>query len=108
MRKRTCGDGPCFCSIIKNKKKMIKRMKNKKFKHRKKRALRLVAVTSIMTSLAALAAMPTGKFLREMPKATNEEPTNPSYEEMLATFKNPFGKVKTGTYWYWISGNFSC
>jgi hypothetical protein len=83
-------------------------MKKKIFEHRKKQALRLLTVTSIMTSLAALAAMPTGKFLREMPKTTNEEPTNPSYEEMLATFKNPFGKVKTGTYWYWISGNISC
>jgi len=40
-----------------------------------------------------------------MPDATNEKPTNPSREEMVRDFTNPFGKVRTGVYWYWMAGN---
>ena len=43
-----------------------------------------------------------------MPKSTNETPTNPDYAELAGTFCNPFGKVRTGCYWYWMAGNVSC
>ena len=42
-----------------------------------------------------------------MPKATNEKPLDTSYEELAETFKDPFGKVQTGCYWYWLRGNVS-
>ncbi len=54
------------------------------------------------------AEMATGKFTHKMPASTNEKPTNPRYDEMSADFANPFGKVQTGVYWYWIAGNISC
>ncbi len=46
-------------------------------------------------------------FPRKMPAETYEEPSNPSYEEMARVFADPFGHVRTGVYWYWLSGNFS-
>lgn len=54
------------------------------------------------------AALAPGHFSHEMPEATNQSPTNPDYAEMAAAFRNPFGKVQTGVYWYWLSGNISC
>ena len=57
---------------------------------------------------AAGAEMATGRFTHDMPGETNLKPTNPAYEEMAADFKNPFGKVQTGCYWYWINGNITC
>lgn len=48
-----------------------------------------------------------GRFTHNMPVDTNMKPTNPAYAEMAADFKNPFGKVQTGCYWYWINGNIS-
>ena len=46
-------------------------------------------------------------FSHPMPKETNEAPTNPPREEMMRDFRDPFGKVRTGVYWYWLSGNIS-
>lgn len=46
-------------------------------------------------------------FSHKMPPETNQLPTNPSRAEMLADFSNPVGKVRTGAYWYWLSGNSS-
>ena len=43
---------------------------------------------------AALAA--SAQFSHNMPAETGEKPTNPSREEMLRDFKDPFGKVQTG------------
>ena len=57
---------------------------------------------------AAGAEMATGRFTHDMPGETNLKPTNPAYAEMAADFKNPFGKVQTGCYWYWINGNITC
>ena len=51
------------------------------------------------------AEMTPGRFTHDMPAETNVKPTNPPYAEMAANFKNPFGKVQTGCYWYWINGN---
>ena len=47
-------------------------------------------------------------WTQPMPKSTNETPTNPDYAELAGTFCNPFGKVRTGCYWYWMAGNVSC
>ena len=55
---------------------------------------------------AALAA--SAQFSHTMPAKTGEKPTNPSREEMLRDFKDPFGKVQTGCYWYWMAGNVTC
>ena len=57
-------------------------------------------------ALGAPAALVAG-WTHAMPKATNETPTNPGYEEMAEDFRNPFGKVQTGVYWYWMAGNVS-
>ncbi|MBQ9873293.1 MAG: hypothetical protein IJM30_02415 [Thermoguttaceae bacterium] len=46
-------------------------------------------------------------FSHKMPPETNQLPTNPSKADMLADFENPVGKVRTGAYWYWLSGNSS-
>ena len=46
-------------------------------------------------------------FSREMPPETNQLPTNPARAELLKTFQNPEGAVRTGAYWYWLSGNLS-
>lgn len=46
-------------------------------------------------------------FPHSMPVETNEKPDNPSMDELTSIFANPFGHVRTGVYWYWLSGNFS-
>ena len=46
-------------------------------------------------------------FSHKMPPETNQLPTNPDRATMLADFVNPVGKVRTGAYWYWLSGNSS-
>jgi len=56
----------------------------------------------------SLADLTPGRFTHDMPADTNMKPTNPAYAEMAADFRNPFGKVTTGCYWYWIGGNLSC
>ncbi len=48
-----------------------------------------------------------GRFSHDMPADTNAKPTNPAYADLAANFQNPFGKVQTGCYWYWINGNIS-
>ena len=57
---------------------------------------------------ACAAEMATGRFSHDMPESTGEAPLNPAYAEMASTFKDPFGKVQTGCYWYWMAGNVSC
>lgn len=47
-------------------------------------------------------------FSHSMPEETGERPTNPAREELMRDFKNPFGKVPTCVYWYWMAGNISC
>ena len=66
-------------------------------------------LTGVGAAIAAVAfgELPTGRFSHDMPAATNEKPTNPAYAEMAADFKDPFGKVQTGCYWYWMAGNVS-
>lgn len=49
-----------------------------------------------------------GRFTHDMPVETNLKPANPAYAALAADFQNPFGKVQTGCYWYWINGNISC
>ena len=64
---------------------------------------------SILIAAAVSAAAQTAPgFSHEMPKGTNERPLDTPYEEMAATFRDPFGKVQTGCYWYWMAGNVSC
>ncbi len=46
-------------------------------------------------------------FSHKMPQETNQLPSNPSYATLLADFQNPASKVRTGAYWYWLSGNSS-
>ena len=62
---------------------------------------------AVLTMNVANGELPTGRFSHEMPKATNEKPSNPAYAEMAAGFRDPFGKVQTGCYWYWMAGNVS-
>ena len=57
---------------------------------------------------AAAAVAQAQTFTHKMPESTGETPTNPSREEMVRDFSNPFGKVRTGVYWYWMAGNVSC
>ena len=47
-------------------------------------------------------------WTHSMPKSTNEKPSDPDYAELAGTFCNPFGKVQTGCYWYWMAGNVTC
>ena len=51
--------------------------------------------------------LPTGSFSHDMPAETGEAPLSPSRSELEAVFRDPFGKVQTGVYWYWLSGNVS-
>ena len=67
----------------------------------------LCASGAVLTVNSANGELPTGRFSHEMPNATNEKPTNPAYAEMAAGFRDPFGKVQTGCYWYWMAGNVS-
>ena len=46
-------------------------------------------------------------FSHAMPAQTNQLPDQPDREEMLDAFRDPVGKVKTGAYWYGISGKSS-
>ena len=59
---------------------------------------------------AAISAAAQGAsgFSHEMPRGTNEKPLDTPYAEMAETFRNPFDKVQTGCYWYWMGGNISC
>ena len=68
------------------------------------------AVLTGVMSCAAHASADAGAFsgfTHEMPKATNEKPLDTPYAELAETFKDPFGKVQTGCYWYWYHGNVS-
>ncbi|MCF0234419.1 MAG: glycoside hydrolase family 2, partial [Thermoguttaceae bacterium] len=47
------------------------------------------------------------KFSHKMPAETNQLPTDVARDELAQYFKNPAGKVRTGAYWYWLSGNSS-
>ena len=60
------------------------------------------AVVAIVVSSDAFAG-----FTHEMPKATNETPLDTPYQELAETFNDPFGKVQTACYWYWLRGNIS-
>ena len=57
---------------------------------------------------AAVAVAQARSFTHQMPESTGEKPTNPAYAEMAHDFTDPFGKVRTGCYWYWMAGNVSC
>ena len=46
-------------------------------------------------------------FSHKMPPETNQLPTNPDRTTLQTDFQNPTGKVRTGAYWYWLSGNSS-
>ena len=46
-------------------------------------------------------------FSHPMPEETGERPTNPTREELVRDFTNPFGKVPTAVYWYWMAGHIS-
>lgn len=46
-------------------------------------------------------------FSREMPPETNQLPTKLGDVDLLRTFQDPRGAVRTGAYWYWLSGNLS-
>jgi hypothetical protein len=72
-----------------------------------KRASTWFPACAVLSALAAGAAVAGGGFTHEMPRATNEKPLVSSADEMAAVFANPFGKVETGCYWYWMAGNIS-
>lgn len=46
-------------------------------------------------------------FSHKMPAETNQLPSDVARDELLRSFQNPAGKVRTGAYWYWLSGNSS-
>ena len=64
-------------------------------------AIGMAAMSAAVTSSAV-------GFTHDMPEATNEKPLDTPYSELAETFGNPFGKIQTGCYWYWIFGNISC
>ena len=68
---------------------------------------RHVAICAVAAAVSAVAQGALG-FSHEMPKGTNEKPLDTPYAEMAETFRNPFDKVQTGCYWYWMGGNISC
>ena len=65
-----------------------------------------VVATIDVDAWARVAFQPTG-FMHEMPKATNEMPLDTPYPQLAETFADPFGKIQTGCYWYWLSGHIS-
>ena len=67
---------------------------------------RYIAICAAPAVSAAAQGAP--GFSHEMPKGTNEKPLDTPYAEMAETFRNPFDKVQTGCYWYWMGGNISC
>ena len=67
---------------------------------------RYIAICAAAAVSAAAQGAP--GFLHEMPRGTNEKPLDTPYAEMAETFRNPFDKVQTGCYWYWMGGNISC
>ena len=71
---------------------------------------RLIGLTVLAMCAGEMARgeLPTGRFAREMPASTYLAPLAPSDTEMRTTFRDPFGKVRTGCYWYWLAGNVSC
>ena len=62
----------------------------------------------VVAMAAAVAVAQARSFTHQMPESTGEKPTNPAYAEMARDFADPFGKVRTGCYWYWMAGNVSC
>ncbi len=79
-----------------------------------RRFLQSALLGAILFGAASFCAHPTyGQlandltFSHPMPAQTNQLPTNPSRSDLYAGFENPFGKVRTGAYWYWLSGNSS-
>ena len=68
---------------------------------------RHVAICAAAAAVSAAAQAAPG-FSHEMPRGTNEKPLDTPYAEMAETFRNPFDKVQTGCYWYWMAGNVSC
>ena len=72
------------------------------------RRIKNLATIAVTFTLLECAANVERSFTHAMPESTGEKPTNPSYSEMAQDFKNPFGKVQTGCYWYWMAGNVSC
>lgn len=70
----------------------------------------LVVVAGALAAVRAdicSAELAPGRFTHDMPAETNMRPTNPAYAELASVFRDPFGKVPTGCYWYWINGNIS-
>jgi len=67
-----------------------------------------LAIAVLVLSGVCRAELATGKFTHDMPRDTNMPGTNPTYAELAETFRNPFGKVVTACYWYWINGNVTC
>ena len=65
------------------------------------------AAASLGCALACRASG-VGTFTHDMPGATNEKPIEAQCAELAETFADPFGKVQTGCYWYWMGGNISC
>ena len=76
-------------------------------KHRSDFIVFAFAAAFAAFSLSSYAALPPGSFSRKMPESTGEKPVATPYGELAGTFRNPFGKVETGAYWYWLSGNLS-
>lgn len=63
------------------------------------------AILTVLLCGAAAVSAKTQSFTHQMPESTGEKPTNPTRGEMVRDFTNPFGKVRTGVYWYWMAGN---
>jgi len=61
-----------------------------------------------LVALPCAAEAPRARFTHKMPAWTNEQPLNPPREELARAFADPFGKVQTATFWYWMNGNISC
>ena len=61
-----------------------------------------------LVALPCAAEAPRARFTHKMPAWTTEQPLNPPREELARAFADPFGKVQTATFWYWMNGNISC
>ena len=68
----------------------------------------LLAACAIVCAADATGKGNERRFTHDMPASTGERPLNPERGEMVRDFKDPFGKVQTATFWYWMSGNISC
>ena len=66
----------------------------------------LLVLTAILFAAFPAIQAQEANFPHKMPVETNQVPDAVSYDAMAENFAHP-ASVRTGAYWYWLSGNFS-